>query len=132
MRHESHVTADGAIPVRSPGGRLGHPPGGARDAGAGIDVANKEAEEQMVGKWKPIADYVEPSWDNVGDISPLLFWRRRNGAAFGYIRDGELFDAKWVYICDSNKATHFSEVSAPDEKVVELDAFTMRDGERQG
>lgn len=86
----------------------------------------------MVGKWKPIADYVEPSWDRVADISPLLFWRRRNGAAFGYIRDGELFDAKWVYICDSNNATHFSEVSAPDEKVVELDAFTMCDGERQG
>ena len=85
----------------------------------------------MVGKWQPIADYVEPSWDGVEDISPLLFWRRRVGAAFGYIRDGELFDAKWVYICDSAKATHFSEVSAPIENVVELSAFGQRDGERQ-
>jgi hypothetical protein len=66
----------------------------------------------MVGKWKPIADYVEPSWDKVGDSSPMLFWRARKGAAFGYIRDGELFDATWVYICDAGKATHFSEISA--------------------
>jgi hypothetical protein len=86
----------------------------------------------MVGKWKPIAGYVEPSWDKVRDISPMLFWRARKGAAFGYIRDGELFDATWVYICDAGKATHFSEISAPDEKVVELDAFRLRDGERQG
>ncbi len=42
--------------------------------------------------------YVEPSWDKGEEIPPLLFWRKRNGAAFGYIRDGELFDAKWVYI----------------------------------
>jgi len=86
----------------------------------------------MVGKWKPIADYVEPSWDKVADISPLLFWRRRNGAAFGYIRDGELFDAKWVYICDSNKATHFSEISAPVEKVVELDALRCATASAKG
>ena len=45
-------------------------------------------------------------------------------------RDGELFDAKWVYICDATKATHFSEISAPVENAVELDAFGMRDGER--
>ena len=48
-------------------------------------------------------------------FSPLLFWRQRNGAVFGFIRDGELFDAKWVYVCDSNKATHFAEVIAPEE-----------------
>jgi hypothetical protein len=35
-------------------------------------------------------------------------------------------------MCDSNKVSHYSEVSAPDEKVVELDAFRTRDGERQG
>jgi hypothetical protein len=86
----------------------------------------------MVGKWKPIAEYVEPNWDTAGDMPPLLFWRKRNGVALGYIRDGELFDAKWVYICDANKATHFADISAPDEKVVELDAFRQRDGERQG
>jgi hypothetical protein len=86
----------------------------------------------MVGTWKPIAEYVEPSWDKVADVVPILVWRPRKGAAFGYIRDGELFDAKWVYMCDSNKVSHYSEVSAPDEKVVELEAFRTRDGERQG
>jgi hypothetical protein len=79
----------------------------------------------MAGKWKPIAEYVEPSWEEVGDISPMLFWRVRKGAAFGYIRDGELFDARWVYICDASKATHFSEISAPDPKVVELDTIPL-------
>ena len=79
----------------------------------------------MIGKWKPIAEYFEPSWVEVGDISPMLFWRARKGAAFGYIRDGELFDARWVYICDASKATHFSEISAPDPKVVELDTIHL-------
>jgi hypothetical protein len=79
----------------------------------------------MIGKWKPIAEYVEPSWVEVGDISPMLFWRARKGAAFGYIRDGELFDAKWVYICDASKATHFSEIGAPDPKVVGLDTIHL-------
>lgn len=76
--------------------------------------------------WKPIAEFIEPNWDKVGDVGeipPMLFWRKAKGAAFGYIRDGELFDAKWVYICDANKATHFTEVTAPDEKVVDLGAF---------
>jgi hypothetical protein len=84
----------------------------------------------MIGKWKPIVQYVEPSWEEVADIVPMLFWRTRKGAAFGYIRDGELFDAKWVYMCDSNKATHFSEISGPDAKVVELDALTLSSDER--
>jgi hypothetical protein len=79
----------------------------------------------MTGTWKLIAEYVEPSWEEVGDVSPMLFWRARKGAAFGYIRDGELFDAKWVYICDAGKATHFSEISAPDPKVVELDTIYL-------
>jgi hypothetical protein len=86
----------------------------------------------MVGKWKPIAGYVEPSWETAGDIPAMLIWRARKGAAFGYIRDGELFDAKWVYISDAHKATHFSEIIAPDAKVVELNAFGLCDGsERQ-
>jgi hypothetical protein len=84
----------------------------------------------MIGKWKPIVQYVEPSWEEVADIVPMLFWRARKGAAFGYIRDGELFDAKWVYMCDSNTATHFSEISGPDAKVVELDALTLSSDER--
>ena len=77
-------------------------------------------------------EYVEPSWDRVGDIPAMLFWRARKGAAFGYIRDGELFDAKWVYISDAHKATHFSEINGPDAKVAELNAVGLRDGrERQ-
>ena len=84
----------------------------------------------MIGKWKPIAQYVEPSWEQAGDIVPTLFWRARKGAAFGYIRDGELFDAKWVYMSDAGKATHFSEISGPDEKFVELDALKLSNGER--
>jgi hypothetical protein len=90
------------------------------------------AEEQMVGKWKPIAGYIEPCWETVGDFPAMLFWHAHKGAAFGYIRDGELFDANWVYICDARKASHFSEITAPDEKVVELDASGLRDGERRG
>ena len=72
-------------------------------------------EARMVGTWQPITDYIEPNWDDAGEFSPLLFWRQRNGAMFGFIRDGELFDAKWVYVCDSNKATHYAEVIAPEE-----------------
>ena len=86
----------------------------------------------MVGKWKPIAEYVEPNWEKVGDIPAMLFWRARKGAAFGYIRDGELFDAKWVYMCDAGRASHFSAITAPDAKVTERDTFGLRDGsERQ-
>ena len=67
-----------------------------------------------------------------GSFPRCCFGARARVPRFGYIRDGELFDAKWVYICDASKATHFSEISAPDEKVVELDTFRLRDGERQG
>jgi hypothetical protein len=84
----------------------------------------------MIGKWKPIVQFVEPNWEEGADIVPMLFWRARKGAAFGYIRDGELFDAKWVYMCDSNKATHFSEIRGPDENVFELDALRLSNGER--
>ena len=74
--------------------------------------------------WKPIDAYIEPDWDKVGTALPaVLFWRdKKGGAVFGYIRDGELFDHKWVYVCDSNKATHFSEVNGPESNVVDLDA----------
>ena len=36
---------------------------------------------------------------------------------FGFIRDGELFDHKWMYVCDANKLTHFTQVNGPDGKV---------------
>jgi len=60
---------------------------------------------------------------------PSLFWRGSKGAAvFGFIRDGELFDYKWLYVCDSNKVTHFSEVNGPDSNVVELEHFRPDNG----
>ena len=53
--------------------------------------------------------------------SPVLFWRgKKEVAVFGYIRDGELFDHKWMYVCDSSKVTHFSEVNGPGSNVVQL------------
>ena len=55
---------------------------------------------------------------------------RAQGRCIRLHRDGELFDAKWVYISDAGKATHFSEISAPDDKIVALDAFRLRNGER--
>lgn len=76
-------------------------------------------------QWKEIAEYSEPVWDG-GDnaVAPSLFWRPKKGATFGYIRDGELFDAKWIYVSDANKVSHFSAVEAPGEgNVVDLSAY---------
>ena len=74
--------------------------------------------------WKHIDEFIEPNWEKVGTEGPaLLFWRGKKGAVFGYIRDGELFDHKWLYVCDSNKVTHFSEVNGPESNVVELEQF---------
>ena len=65
--------------------------------------------------WKSITDFVEPDWEQLGDSAePSLFWRPKKGATLGYIRDGELFDAKWIYVSDSNKVSHFSLVEAPE------------------
>ena len=73
--------------------------------------------------WKQIAEYIEPNWEKLGtDLPPVLFWRSAKGSAtLGYIRDEELFDYKWVYVCDSNKVTHFSAVNAPGDNVINLD-----------
>jgi len=46
----------------------------------------------------------------------------------GYVRDGELFDWKWLYVCDANKVTHFSEVNGPESNVVDLGAFKTGSG----
>jgi hypothetical protein len=79
--------------------------------------------------WKHIDEYIEPNWEKVGTVGPaVLFWRGEKGAVFGYIRDGELFDHKWLYVCDSNKVTHFSEVNAPESNVVELEKFRSDNG----
>jgi hypothetical protein len=78
--------------------------------------------------WKQIDEYVEPNWEKVNSqLTPaILFWRGAKGAVFGHIRDGELFDHKWVYVCDSNKVSHFSEVNGPENNVVEMSAFRPR------
>lgn len=74
--------------------------------------------------WKPVSEYNEPNWVKNGTaMPPLLFWRPKKGAVLGYVRDGELFDAKWIYVCDSNKVTHFSEVNGPESNVVDLGTF---------
>lgn len=65
--------------------------------------------------WKDISEFAEPDWDSLGNTAPpTLFWRPKKGATLGYIRDGELFDAKWIYVSDSNKVSHFSPVEAPE------------------
>jgi hypothetical protein len=69
--------------------------------------------------WKQIDAFIEPNWEKVEAQHgpPTLFWRGAKGAVFGFIRDGELFDHKWVYVCDSNKVTHFTEVNGPEGNV---------------
>lgn len=80
--------------------------------------------------WKQIDEFIEPNWEKDGtEGAPNLFWRGQKGAVFGYIRDGELFDQKWIYVCDSNKVTHFSEVNGPESNVVELQKFRADSGE---
>ena len=75
--------------------------------------------------WKQIDEFVEPNWEKVAASGPpTLFWRgKKEAAVFGYIRDGELFDYKWLYVCDSNKVTHFSEVNGPESNVVEIEGL---------
>lgn len=75
--------------------------------------------------WKQINEFIEPNWEKVNAerMPATLFWRGAKGAVFGHIRDGELFDHKWVYVCDSNKVTHFSEVNGPESNVVDMANF---------
>lgn len=67
-------------------------------------------------QWKEFADFVEPDWDRLGTAGavPALFWRPKKGATFGFVRDGELFDAKWIYVSDSNKVSHFLIIEGPE------------------
>ena len=79
--------------------------------------------------WQPIGEFSEPNWEKEGPAPvPTLFWRPNKGATFGFIRDGELFNATWIYVCDSNKVTHFVFVNAPAEKVVDLAARRAEKG----
>ena len=74
--------------------------------------------------WKQIDEFIEPNWEKAETpMAANLFWRGKKGAVFGYIRDGELFDFRWQYVCDSNKVTHFSEVNGPESNVMELERF---------
>jgi hypothetical protein len=73
--------------------------------------------------WKPIGEYVEPNWLKLGTaLPPMLFWRPKHGPTLGFIRDGELFDAKWIYVCDANKVSDFSAVNKPGDNVIDLDS----------
>ena len=73
--------------------------------------------------WKPISEFIEPNWEKLGtDLPAVLFWRPEKGATLGYIRDGEIFDEKWVYVSDSTRVSHFSAVNAPGNNIVDLDA----------
>jgi hypothetical protein len=77
---------------------------------------------QMI-HWKPVEEYVEPNWVKLEtELPPILFWRPVKGAMLGFLRDGELFDAKWIYVCDANKVSHFSAVNTPADNVVQLEA----------
>ena len=74
--------------------------------------------------WKHIDEFIEPKWEKVGTAGPAtLFWRGKKEPVLGYIRDGQLFDHKWLYVCDSNKATHFSDINGPESNVVEFEKF---------
>ncbi len=79
--------------------------------------------------WKTISEFIEPNWVRDGtEQPPTHFWRGRKGAVLGYLRDGELFDAKWLYVCDGNKVTHFSDVNGPESNVVEIESFRPEPG----
>lgn len=80
-----------------------------------VDLDRLDPKDPHVITWTPIASFAEPDWDKPGVAPlPVLFWRpSKNAATFGFIRDGELFDASWLYVCNSNKVTHFSEINGP-------------------
>jgi hypothetical protein len=87
------------------------------------ELSIRKAKGQTMIHWKPVEEYVEPNWVKLGtDLPPVLFWRPKKGATLGYVRDGELFDAKWVYVSDSNTVSDFSTVNGPGDNVIDLDA----------
>lgn len=71
-------------------------------------------------QWKEFGDFVEPDWERLGTAVavPSLFWRPKKGATFGFVRDGELFDAKWIYVSDANKVSHFMTIEGPDAEAM--------------
>jgi hypothetical protein len=92
--------------------------------GQGTTAANGGNKDQTMIHWKPIEEYVEPNWVKLGtELPPTLFWRAAKGATLGFVQDGELFDAKWIYVCDANKVSHFSAVNTPDNNVIDIGTF---------
>lgn len=66
-------------------------------------------------EWRLIKHYVEPNWEEAGaEPQVTLFWRPSKGPTLGFIREGELFDHKCLYVCDANKVTHFAYVQEPE------------------
>ena len=80
-------------------------------------------------EWQPISAFTEPNWEKAGPPpAPVLFWRPNKGATLGFIREGELFNATWIYVSDSNKVTHFVDINEPVDKVVDLAARRAEKG----
>ena len=68
--------------------------------------------------WKKIDEFIEPNWEKMAALaSPALFWRgKKEVAVFGYIRDGELFDHKWMYVCELEQGDSFLRGERPREQ----------------
>ncbi len=79
--------------------------------------------------WTQIDEFIEPNWEGLDpqQVPPNLFWREaKQAVVLGFIREGELFDYKWLYVCGSNKVTHFSGVNGPESNVQELESLRPR------
>ncbi len=82
-----------------------------RIAGGGHDGWWTNASSRKRGTvihWKQINEFIEPNWEKPGTEGVAnLFWRGAKGAVFGFIRDGELFDNKWLYVCELQQGDAF-------------------------
>ena len=64
--------------------------------------------------WKQIDEFIEPNWEKAETpMAANLFWRGKKGAVFGYIRDGELFDFRWQYVCELEQGDSFFRSQRP-------------------
>jgi hypothetical protein len=127
-RSARNVTDDGRQPERAVACGLRRT---IKQATEGIFPGSQRAAWRgEVIHWKQIDEFIEPNWEKVGTTAAAhLFWRGSKKPVFGFIRDGELFDYKWLYVCDANKVTHFSEINGPESNVVEMQAFRPDDAE---
>ena len=76
------------------------------------------AGRRPVIHWKKIDEFIEPNWEKMAALaSPVLFWRgKKEVAVFGYIRDGELFDHKWMYVCEFEQGDPFLRGERPRQQ----------------